>query len=213
MIYELAVVAEATIGDDKVASLNEMVSSVVAEFQGEILIQDDWGSRRMAQAAADGKDRARYLYFIYRAETACNQEMDRRLRINESVLKQLFVKLGEESETDKIVKRYRTPFSKKYNGSVTQSDEDSDDDMEEAMGQEDERRKFSRRKACWFTSKGITADWKDPATFNWLINEFGKISPARVSGISVKHQRYATSAIKRARQLGIVSYMSNRIAE
>lgn len=208
MIYELAVVAEATIGDEKVASLNEMVSSVVAEFQGEILVQDDWGSRKMAQPASNGTERARYLYFIYRANSSCNQEMDRRLRINEGVMKQLFVCLGEENEAEKLVKRYRTPFSKKYNGSVTESEEDED-----GVSPDGEKRKFARRKACWFTSKGITADWKDPATFTWLINEFGKISPARVSGISVKHQRFATSAIKRARQLGIVSYMSNRIAE
>ncbi|OFZ37462.1 MAG: 30S ribosomal protein S18 [Bdellovibrionales bacterium RIFOXYD12_FULL_39_22] len=59
----------------------------------------------------------------------------------------------------------------------------------------------------------MTPSWKDPATYSWLISEFGKISPARVSGISRKYQRRITSEIKMARQLGIASYLSNRIAE
>lgn len=205
MIYELALVADATLGDEKVASLNEMISAVVGEFSGEVLIQDDWGVKKMAQATSEGVEKGRFLYFIYNADTTCNKEISRRLGINEDVIKRIFVKLG--NETDKVVKAYKTPFSKKYNGSQT-------DVIEEKFGEmEKDRKKFARRKSCWFSAKDIKADWKDPATYSWLINEFGKISPARISGTSRKHQRFVTTAIKRARQVGIVSHMSNNIAE
>lgn len=205
MIYELALVAEAAIGDEKVASLNEMISAVVGEYEGEVLVQDDWGVKRMAQATSTGVEKGRFLYFIYSANSECNKEISRRLGINESVIKRLFVKLG--TEADKVVKSYKTPFSKKYNGSQTDAIEEKSGEMEK------DRKKFARRKSCWFTAKSIKADWKDPATYSWLINEFGKISPARISGTSSKHQRFVTTAIKRARQVGIVSHMSNRIAE
>lgn len=205
MIYELAVVANAAIGDEKVASLNELISSVVSEYEGEILIQDDWGVRKMAQSTSEGIDKGRYLYFIYSANSECNKEISRRLGINEEVIKRLFVKLG--TEADKIVKAYKTPFSKRYNGTQADSSEEKNAEADK------DRKKLARRKSCWFSAKNIVADWKDPSTYSWLINEFGKISPARVSGTSSKHQRFVTAAIKRARQVGIVSHMSNKIAE
>ncbi|MCK5883088.1 MAG: 30S ribosomal protein S18 [Bacteriovoracaceae bacterium] len=205
MIYELAVVAEAAAGDEKVASLNEMISAVVGEFAGEVLIQDDWGTKKLAQATSEGVEKGRFLYYIYEANTSCNTEISRRLGISEDVIKRIFIKLG--AEADKVVKNYKTPFSKKYNGSQTDSIEEKYGEMEK------DRKKFARRKSCWFAAKNIKADWKDPATYAWLINEFGKISPARISGTSAKHQRFITTAIKRARQVGIVSHMSNAVAE
>ncbi|MEI8347856.1 MAG: 30S ribosomal protein S18 [Pseudomonadota bacterium] len=78
---------------------------------------------------------------------------------------------------------------------------------------EKDRRNFSKRKSCWFTAKKICADWKDPGTYSWLISEFGKITPARISGISAKHQRIVTQTIKRALQLGLCSQLSGRIAQ
>ena len=77
-------------------------------------------------------------------------------------------------------------------------------------GERRDRKRFSKGKHCFFKSNNIEANWKDPKTYSWLVNEFGKISAARVSGVSRKHQRYVTTAIKRARNLGIISHLSNR---
>ncbi len=74
-----------------------------------------------------------------------------------------------------------------------------------------ERRMFVKRKTCWYMAKKITPDWKDPNTYAWVLNEFGKISPARITGISPKFQRQVNRAIKRARCVGILGYMSNRV--
>ena len=71
---------------------------------------------------------------------------------------------------------------------------------------------FARRKSCWFTANKTAPDWKDPMSYAWLVSEFGKISPARVTGISRKMQRLATVNIKRARGIGLLSYMSGRTA-
>ena len=74
------------------------------------------------------------------------------------------------------------------------------------------RKKFARKKTCWFAAKSIKADWKDPKTYGWLVNEFGKISPARVTSISRKHQRFANNAVKRARNIGLISQLSDQTA-
>ncbi|MBL6991193.1 MAG: 30S ribosomal protein S18 [Bacteriovoracaceae bacterium] len=208
MIYELAIVAKSGTGDEKITALTELIHSVIKEENGEVVLQDDWGERKLAQATSKGLNRGHFLYFIFKACSKCNSELARRLKINEVVIKTLTVKLGENDETEKIIKGYRTPYSKKYNGSVLDLV-----DGENSMDVSKDRRKFVRKKSCWFTAKKVTANWKDPATFTWLINEFGKISPARITGISCKHQRFSNLAIKRARQIGVVSHITNRIAE
>lgn len=208
MIYELSLVAKSELSDENVEKLNELVREVIGQFGGEVLVQDDWGSLNYAQTAVDGTQRGRFLYFIYKSDSVeSNPELIRRFRINEDVLRHMILALGKNSEQESIVKNYKTPYSKKYQGTVVVEDEDGEGDMRQ------ERRQFARRKACWFTARKIKADWKDPNTYAWLINEFGKISPARVSGISRKHQRFATTAIKQARNIGLASHLSNRFAQ
>ena len=206
MIYELAVVTTPELNDDAVTALKEMVNSVVTEYKGEVAVSDDWGTLRFAQPTNKGLDRGHFVYFIYKTDAQTNQELERRLRIHENVVKFIFVRKGDDSRLESVVKTYKSPYSKKYRGSQT-------DDLEDNTDMAKARRKFARRKSCWYTAKKIDADWKDPATFAWLINEFGKIVPARVSGVSTKHQRFVTTAIKRARQMGIASYLTNHVAE
>jgi len=204
MIYELSLVAKPETNDADLAALKKIVHDVISDHSGEVFIEDDWGSVVMAQPTRDGVTTGRYIYFIFTANNENNKEVIRRLKINENHMRHMFIALGEDSEREALVKAYKTPFSKTYKGSVT--DVEGDDEG-------DNPKKFARRKSCYFRSNSITADWKDPASFSWLLNEFGKISAARVSGVSRKHQRFATTAIKRARQIGIASFVSNRIAQ
>lgn len=211
MIYECAVVAKTETSDQDLQAIQNMVRDVLKETgggTGEVLIQDDWGKKNFGQSTAQGVEGGHYLYFTFRGASDTNKELTRRLRINESVIRFLILSLGEDSEQENLVKAYKTPFSKRYHGTVTEEEED-EFDPEGGKG----RKRFAKRKSCWFAANNIKADWKDPATFTWLITEFGKIAPARISGVSRKHQRFATQAIKRARQLGIVSYISNQVAQ
>ncbi|MBF0300266.1 MAG: 30S ribosomal protein S18 [Oligoflexia bacterium] len=73
-----------------------------------------------------------------------------------------------------------------------------------------DRRMFSRKKSCWFCAKKTDPDWKDPSSYAWLVNEFGKISPGRITGLCAKHQRHATTAIKRGRNICLIGYISGR---
>lgn len=206
MIYEICIVTNQEVDEAKVPSLTKIVHDVVKEGKGEVLIEDDWGVLSFAQMSSDKSAKGRFLYFIFKTSNEDNnKELLRRLKINENVHKYMIVKLGKDVEQEKIVKNLKMPYSKKYPGSVTDVDDASVDVAKD-------RRRFVRKKTCWFTAKNLKADWKDPATFAWLINEFGKIAPARISGISYKHQRFATQAIKRARQMGISSHLSNRFA-
>ena len=59
--------------------------------------------------------------------------------------------------------------------------------------------------------KDKVIDYKDIKTLSRFITERGKIVPARISGVSQKAQRQLSTAIKRARHLGLLPFVRNNL--
>lgn len=67
-----------------------------------------------------------------------------------------------------------------------------------------------REKYCRFRKNRIKfIDYKDPNFLLKLVNEQGKILPRRVTGTSMKYQRKVAQAIKRARHLALLPYVTD----
>ncbi len=67
-----------------------------------------------------------------------------------------------------------------------------------------------KKKYCRFKRSGIKyIDYKDPDFLLRFLNEQGKILPRRITGNSLKFQRKVALAIKRARHLGLLPYVSD----
>ena len=72
------------------------------------------------------------------------------------------------------------------------------------------RGKRSRRKVCAFCVDRVTAiDYKDIGKLRRYLSERGKIVPRRVTGTCSRHQRQLTTAIKRARYVALLPYISD----
>ncbi|MBP6333990.1 MAG: 30S ribosomal protein S18 [Bacteroidia bacterium] len=68
----------------------------------------------------------------------------------------------------------------------------------------------SKKKYCRFRKNGIKyIDYKDANFLVKLVNEQGKILPRRLTGTSLKFQRQVGQAIKRARHLALMPYVSD----
>ena len=66
-----------------------------------------------------------------------------------------------------------------------------------------------RRKVCYFTINKITKiDYKDVDLLKRFVSDRGKILPRRVTGTRAKYQRMLATAIKRARQMALLPYVS-----
>ena len=66
-----------------------------------------------------------------------------------------------------------------------------------------------RRKVCSFCVDNIdTIDYKDVARLRRFVSERAKILPRRVTGTCARHQRELTVAIKRARQIALMPFVS-----
>lgn len=75
-----------------------------------------------------------------------------------------------------------------------------------------EDRKNRRKKTCYFKENGITyIDYKDEKLLRRFITERGKIVPRRISGTSAKMQRRLAVAIKRARHMAILPFVSDTL--
>ena len=80
----------------------------------------------------------------------------------------------------------------------------------DSMERTNNRGKRSRRKVCAFcVDKVETVDYKDVAKLRRYLSERGKIVPRRVTGTCARHQRQLTVAIKRARHLALLPYVSD----
>ena len=69
---------------------------------------------------------------------------------------------------------------------------------------------FRRRKVCKFCVDKIDdINYKDVKLIGPFVPERGKILPRRISGTCAKHQRKLQTAIKRARQIALIPYVTD----
>jgi len=67
-----------------------------------------------------------------------------------------------------------------------------------------------RRKVCQFcVDKCQDIDYKDAAKLRRYISERSKILPRRTTGVCAQHQRRLMVAIKRARQVALLPYVTD----
>lgn len=73
-----------------------------------------------------------------------------------------------------------------------------------------ERIRRVRKKVCNFCVEKVEyIDYKDIEKLKKYVSERAKIIPRRMTGVCAKHQRKFTTAIKRARHLALMPYVSD----
>ena len=72
----------------------------------------------------------------------------------------------------------------------------------------------SKRKVCPFKEAGIDRiDYKDVELLKSYVTEGGKIIPSRISGVCAANQRKLKTAIRRARNLALLSPMKGYVPQ
>jgi small subunit ribosomal protein S18 len=74
------------------------------------------------------------------------------------------------------------------------------------------RNEIKTKKVCRFTQNNIKyIDYKDVKLLQRYTTEQGKIIPKRITGTSAKYQRQLSIAIKRARHMALLPYVSDTL--
>ncbi len=90
--YELALVVNAKIEEDDRVATVEKVKALIERFGGTITNIDEWGKKRLAYEIQKMKEG--YYYFIqFDASSDCPAEIEQRVRIIETVLRYLCVRV------------------------------------------------------------------------------------------------------------------------
>ena len=70
----------------------------------------------------------------------------------------------------------------------------------------------NQKKYCRFKKNGIKyIDYKDANFLLKFVNEQGKILPRRLTGTSLKYQKKVSQAVKRARHLALLPYVTDSL--
>ena len=68
-----------------------------------------------------------------------------------------------------------------------------------------------RPKPCAFCKGRVDyIDWKDVAVLRKYVSDRAKIRPRRVTGNCPRHQREVATAVKNAREMALLPYISTR---
>ncbi|GIU93208.1 MAG: 30S ribosomal protein S18 1 [Acidimicrobiia bacterium] len=67
----------------------------------------------------------------------------------------------------------------------------------------------AKKRVCHFCREGITqVDWKDVTLLRKYMSDRAKIRARRVTGNCPRHQRQVATAIKNAREMALLPYVS-----
>ena len=69
-----------------------------------------------------------------------------------------------------------------------------------------------KKRYCRFKRSGMRyVDYKNPDFLKKFLNEYGRVLPRRITGNSLKYQRKVTCAVKRARHLALLPFVTDSL--
>jgi small subunit ribosomal protein S6 len=137
--YELVYITPAETTDDVLADVHEQVRVVVDRFGGTIERTEPWGRRKLAYEIAGHREGV-YVMEVINGPGALTSELDRRLRVIDTVIRHMVVRVDEElavaerarsrrkdQTTARRVRRGLPPEPTETERQRRQSDDDDDD--------------------------------------------------------------------------------------
>ena len=92
--YETIYILRPNTPNEGVAEVNTRIRGIIENMGGKIIKVDNWGKRRLAYEVAKER-KGIYLYWLYLAQPGVVEETERNLRMLDSVIRYLTVKVDE----------------------------------------------------------------------------------------------------------------------
>jgi small subunit ribosomal protein S6 len=147
--YELVYITAPEITEEALAELHQQVAAVVDRFSGSIERTEPWGRRKLAYEIGHQREGV-YVLEVINGPPAMTAELDRRLRVIDSVLRHLIVRVDEEiaiaerakvrRKTAMASRRVRRGLPPEPTESERRRSEEDDDDLDGPMGMADRDR-------------------------------------------------------------------------
>jgi len=95
--YETIVVGIPTLTEDEFAEGVKALEGTITEGKGTLIRTEPWGKKRLAYRV-DKYDEGYYTLFFYESEPAVVRELERRIRMNDKMLRFITVKVDWEEK-------------------------------------------------------------------------------------------------------------------
>jgi small subunit ribosomal protein S6 len=94
-MYETIYIVQPDLGDEEIKTLSTKVQDVIANMNGEFMRLEDWGIRKLAYPI-NKNPRGRYFYLRFDGDSPLIAELERRLRLDDKVIRYQSVKLEQD---------------------------------------------------------------------------------------------------------------------
>lgn len=176
--YETIVIFKTTASEAAVSTITKKLEKVITKKPGKVTKKDDWGVKTLAYPIKKEKQ-GKYTIWFYNQDEKIVAEVDKALRYEEDILRYSTIVADEQ-----LAKHLAEKTEKKAKKAT-----------EGAEGERQQQDHYD-----------VYVDYKDLLSLSRYISERGKITPRRISGVSAKSQRRISQAVKRARQIALLSY-------
>ena len=96
-MYETIYIVRPDLADEELKGLSAKVEEVIASMKGDFRRLEDWGIRKLAYPI-NKVTRGRYYYLRFDGDAPLIAELERRLRLDDKVIRYQSVKLEKEVE-------------------------------------------------------------------------------------------------------------------
>ncbi|UFS68887.1 30S ribosomal protein S6 [Geomonas sp. RF6] len=95
-MYETIYIVQPDLGEEEIKALSAKVQDVIANMNGDFKRLEDWGTRKLAYPI-NKNPRGRYFYLRFDGDSALIAELERRLRLDDKVIRYQSVKLEQDT--------------------------------------------------------------------------------------------------------------------
>jgi len=142
--YELVYILTPESSDEQIAELHSQIEQIVQRFNGTFDKTENWGRRKLAYEIGKHRE-GTYVVETINGSGELMKEIDRRLRVNDAVIRHLVVRVDEELRVADRTREARTSATARRRVArglpperqpgEGKGDGDQNDDMDGAEGQ------------------------------------------------------------------------------
>ena len=93
--YELVYIMSPEATEQEVTDLHTQVESIITRYQGELVKTENWGRRKLAFRIGKHRE-GTYVLEVFKGTGELTKELDRRLKVLDSVIRHLCVRVDED---------------------------------------------------------------------------------------------------------------------
>ena len=93
--YELVYIMSPEATEQEVTDLHTQIESIITRYQGELVKTENWGRRKLAFRIGKHRE-GTYVLEVFKGTGELTKELDRRLKVLDSVIRHLCVRVDED---------------------------------------------------------------------------------------------------------------------